>query len=72
MHLKNFSLLKDKNGGIGMSPAYDLLATRLVMPEDNEQMALSQWKKESDRQSGFPDFCRVLQDPKQSRRERVY
>lgn len=43
MHLKNFSLLDYRNGMTGLSPAYDMLSTRLVIPEkdDNEEMALS-------------------------------
>ncbi len=43
MHLKNFSLLDYRNGLTGLSPAYDLLSTRLVIPEkdDNEEMALT-------------------------------
>lgn len=41
MHLKNFSLLTDEGGMIGLSPAYDLLATVLLLPEDREESALS-------------------------------
>jgi serine/threonine-protein kinase HipA len=41
MHLKNFSLLTDEGGMIGLSPAYDLLATALLLPEDREESALS-------------------------------
>lgn len=41
MHLKNFSLIKNENGDISFAPAYDLLSTKLAMPEDNEQMALT-------------------------------
>ncbi len=43
MHLKNFSLLDYRNGLTGLSPAYDLLSTRLVIPkkEDNEEIALT-------------------------------
>ncbi|MDY6800042.1 MAG: HipA domain-containing protein [Bacteroidota bacterium] len=43
MHLKNFSLLEYRNGMTDLSPAYDLLSTRLVIPEkdDNEEMALT-------------------------------
>lgn len=40
MHLKNFSLLKT-NGEYNLSPAYDLVATRLVLPEDDEEVALT-------------------------------
>ena len=40
MHLKNFSLY---NVGLGycLTPAYDLLSTVLVMPEDTEELALT-------------------------------
>lgn len=41
MHLKNFSLLTDADGTVSLSPAYDLLATKLLIPEDAEEMALS-------------------------------
>ena len=34
MHLKNFSLLADGDGRHRLSPAYDLLCTRLVIPND--------------------------------------
>lgn len=38
MHLKNFSLLRHPDGYYRLSPAYDLLATRLVIP--NDELAL--------------------------------
>lgn len=40
MHLKNFSLY---NTGMGytLTPAYDLLSTVIVMPEDTEELALT-------------------------------
>ena len=42
MHLKNFSLIKGA-GGYALSAAYDLLSTRLAIPEDedNEELALT-------------------------------
>ncbi|PWT71149.1 MAG: toxin HipA [Bacteroidetes bacterium] len=40
MHLKNFSLLTTSANEIVFSPAYDLLCTRLAIPEDKEEMAL--------------------------------
>jgi len=39
MHLKNFSLLR-RDGNIELSPAYDLLATTLVIREAQDEMAL--------------------------------
>lgn len=41
MHLKNFSILhKDKPGPV-LSPAYDLLSTVIVNPDDKEETALT-------------------------------
>jgi serine/threonine-protein kinase HipA len=34
MHLKNFSLLRGEDGNQRLSPAYDLLCTRLVIEDD--------------------------------------
>jgi serine/threonine-protein kinase HipA len=41
MHLKNFSLLYRPGGDIALSPAYDLLPTALLLPEDTEETALT-------------------------------
>jgi serine/threonine-protein kinase HipA len=41
MHLKNFSLLQRNAGDFVLSPAYDLVATMLVNPEDKEELALT-------------------------------
>lgn len=41
MHLKNFSLYNPMHGGYTLTPAYDMLATTLVMPEDPEELALT-------------------------------
>jgi serine/threonine-protein kinase HipA len=41
MHLKNFSLIENSLGEFELSPAYDLLNTKIVMPEDKEESALT-------------------------------
>lgn len=41
MHLKNFSLIENSLGEYELSPAYDLLSTAIVMPEDKEESALT-------------------------------
>jgi serine/threonine-protein kinase HipA len=41
MHLKNFSLLREEDGMIRLAPAYDLLPTALLIPEDKEESALT-------------------------------
>lgn len=41
MHLKNFSLMENEIGAYEFSPAYDLLNTALVIPDDKEESALT-------------------------------
>lgn len=54
MHLKNFSLLQQPLSGMALSPAYDLLATALVNPADDEDLALTlNGKKKKIRKSDF-------------------
>lgn len=40
-HLKNFSLLKKEEAGYALSPAYDIVSSRLLLPEEKEEMCLS-------------------------------
>ncbi|HBC86380.1 MAG TPA: toxin HipA [Lentisphaeria bacterium] len=40
MHLKNFSLIRLKNGSYQLAPAYDLVPVQIVLPEDKEEFAL--------------------------------
>ena len=41
MHLKNFSLFKNSKPGYRLSPAYDMVASALVVDEDDEELALT-------------------------------
>jgi len=41
MHLKNFSLYSPRTAHYVLSPTYDQVSTKIVMPEDTEEMALS-------------------------------
>ena len=40
-HRKNFSVLTRDDGIVALSPVYDLVSSRLVLPEESKQMALS-------------------------------
>ena len=54
MHLKNFSLYSRQSGIYTLSPAYDMLSTALVMPEDTEELALTlNGKKRKIKKSDF-------------------
>lgn len=41
MHLKNFALIENAHGEYEFSPAYDLLSTALVIPDDKDESALN-------------------------------
>lgn len=41
MHLKNFSLINQPGLGIVLSPGYDMVATAIVNPADDEDLALT-------------------------------
>jgi serine/threonine-protein kinase HipA len=40
-HLKNFSLLNQEKIGYQLSPAYDIVNSRLALPEEKEEVCLS-------------------------------
>ncbi|WP_303317190.1 HipA domain-containing protein [Flavivirga abyssicola] len=41
MHLKNFSLIALKNNQYQLAPAYDMVAVKLLIPDDPEELALN-------------------------------
>jgi serine/threonine-protein kinase HipA len=72
MHLKNFSLVRFDNGEVALSPAYDLLSTKLAMPEDVEESALTiNGKKNRLKRTDFDELAIKLGIPAKSS-ERVY
>lgn len=58
-HLKNFSLIRNRDSGYRLSPAYDIVSSRLVLSEEREEMCLSIQGKRN-RLSGR-DFIRLAQ-----------
>ncbi|MGH1467791.1 MAG: type II toxin-antitoxin system HipA family toxin [Bdellovibrionales bacterium] len=63
MHLKNFSLQYQEGGRIELSPAYDLVSTKVVMPEDKEEMGLAINGKKAKLKArdfdAFADYCEI-------------
>jgi serine/threonine-protein kinase HipA len=67
MHLKNFSLLTTKQQDVMLSPAYDLLCTKLALPEDIEEMALTlNGKKRKLKRSDFDALAKSLKIPEKT------
>ena len=61
MHLKNFSLIKNEDDEIMLSPAYDLLSTKLLIPKDKEDLALPlNGKKNNFKKKDFDMFASQL------------
>jgi serine/threonine-protein kinase HipA len=57
MHLKNFSLLQQQNGEWELSPAYDLVPVKVILPQDTEELALTlNGKKNRLKRSDFETF----------------
>ncbi len=72
MHLKNFSLIKSEDNIISLAPAYDLLCTKIAMPEDNEQTALTiNGKKNRLKKNDFEKLAESL-GINSTRSERIY
>ncbi|RYY00929.1 MAG: type II toxin-antitoxin system HipA family toxin [Gammaproteobacteria bacterium] len=64
MHLKNFSLLNTQQNVITLSPTYDLLCTKLAMPDDKEEMALTlNGRKRKLKKEDFNLFAKSLTLP---------
>jgi serine/threonine-protein kinase HipA len=60
MHLKNFSLLTNQDNSIQLSPAYDMINTKLVISKDPEELALTLNAKK--RKLSRRDFDRFAQN----------
>lgn len=63
MHLKNFSLLTGEDGLIRLTPAYDLVSTRLVIPDDQLALPVVGKKDRLDRGDWleFATYCSLPQ-----------
>ncbi len=64
MHLKNFSLITNNNGESVLSPAYDLLSTKLLLSQDPEEIALTvNGKKDKIKRKDFMAMGEILKIP---------
>ncbi|PKL43493.1 MAG: toxin HipA [Candidatus Riflebacteria bacterium HGW-Riflebacteria-2] len=67
MHLKNFSLLKNRQGKYNLSPAYDLVPAALLLADDKEELALTlNARKNRLKLADFKALQRYLQIPDKS------
>jgi serine/threonine-protein kinase HipA len=61
LHLKNLSILNRSDGARVLSPAYDLLCTRLIIPDDEMALPMQGKRKEIRRKNWmvFGDYCKL-------------
>jgi serine/threonine-protein kinase HipA len=61
MHLKNFSLITTPEGIRRLSPAYDLVCTKLVLPEDTLAMPIGGRDRNFTRRKWleFAEYCQI-------------
>lgn len=67
MHLKNFSLLTNQTGETILSPGYDMLCTKIAMPADKDEIALTiNARKRKLRKSDFDSLAKNLGIPEKA------
>ena len=58
MHLKNFSLIAKDRKNDAVAPTYDMVAVELLIPEDQEELALN--LNEKKRKLKWSDFNEAM------------
>ncbi len=66
MHMKNFSLLTDPDGTRRLSPAYDLVNTRLFFPDDDSTAMMMGGRKKKFTRRKWIDFATYCEIPKKA------
>jgi serine/threonine-protein kinase HipA len=66
MHLKNLSLITRSNGTRGLSPAYDLVSTKLVLPMDDTTALSIGGNKKNLTKRRWLEFAQHCQIPKRA------
>ncbi|MGE4287209.1 MAG: HipA domain-containing protein [Salinivirgaceae bacterium] len=69
MHLKNFSLIEFGDGLTQLAPAYDLLSTRLVVPEKDDQEELALTMNGKKRKFKLNDFLNLANSMKLNQKQ---
>ncbi len=65
-HLKNFSVIYDSHGHIRLSPAYDIVSSKLVIPGEKDSALPMQGKKNNIKGKDFIEFSNYLKIPEKA------
>lgn len=61
-HLKNFSIIYDQQGNIRLAPAYDIVSSRLAIPDEKDELAIPvNGKKNNIKREDFDIFADSLE-----------
>lgn len=63
-HLKNYSVLYHENGQIRLSPAYDIVSSKLVIPDEEDAALSINGRKNKITKKDFIQFAEFLDIPK--------
>jgi len=69
-HFKNYSILTDDNKQIRLSPAYDIVSSKLVIPDDTDSALTLAGKKNKLARKDFDIFADSLKIPEKVRYEK--
>ncbi|MBU4314269.1 MAG: HipA domain-containing protein [Actinobacteria bacterium] len=60
MHLKNWSLITNENGKIRLAPCYDLVSSKIYIPNEDESALTINGKRNNLKRSDFEAFAKYL------------
>lgn len=69
-HFKNYSILHHQQGGIRLSPAYDIICSKLVIPAEEDSALPLNGKKNNLTRNDFDAFAESLKIPQKVRYEK--
>src|SRR5207248_8289347 len=62
-HLKNFSMLETDDGGLRLSPAYDIVCSKAVIPKETDCALTLNGKSDKIKRRDFEKFSEALKIP---------
>ncbi|NOY87165.1 MAG: HipA domain-containing protein [Deltaproteobacteria bacterium] len=65
-HLKNYSILEDDSGKLRLSPAYDIVCSKLVIPDEEDSALTINGKHNRITRADFEKLSEYLQIPKKA------
>jgi len=71
-HFQNYSISYPQEGQLRLSPAYDIVCTKLVIPDEEDSALALNGKKNNLTRKDFDAFAEYLKIPEKVRYEKFY